>query len=172
MQLGSPFGRPDLRKVWVPLDPLLLSCALPTTVLPVTPLGPLCFKSRVGRWGGGLHTRTGPGCTPLPPCGGDPNCITTPCTALPAPLNFASGKLCQFLKSSDLFGKAPQRETRDDTGALEGRTHMWWQFWGFGGAHTAGYMGLATTWVPMGAEVPALLPNDHPNPSQGRQKGF
>ena len=34
-------------------------------------------------------------------------------------------------------------------------------------------MGLAaTTWVPMGAQVLVLTPNDHPNPSQGRQKGF
>ena len=30
----------------------------------------------------------------------------------------------------------------------------------------------ATTWVPMGAQVPLLSPNDHPNPSQGRQKDF
>ena len=34
-------------------------------------------------------------------------------------------------------------------------------------------MGLvATTWVPMGAQVPVLSPNDHPNPSEGQQKGF
>ena len=113
----------------------------------------------------------GPGC---PPCGGgDPSCITTPCTTLPAPLNFAGEKLCQFLKNSILFGKAPQRKMRDDRGALEGWTHMWWQFWGFWGAHTAGYMGLVTTmWVPIGAEVPVLLPKDHPNTSQGRQKDF
>ena len=26
--------------------------------------------------------------------------------------------------------------------------------------------------VPIGAQVPVLSPNDHPNPSQGRQKGF
>ena len=25
-------------------------------------------------------------------------------------------------------------------------------------------------WVPMGAQVPVLSPNDHPNPSQGQQK--
>ena len=43
---------------------------------------------------------------------------------------------------------------------------------GFQGAHGPGYRGLvATTWVPMGAQVPVLLPSDHPNPSQGRQKG-
>ena len=36
-----------------------------------------------------------------------------------------------------------------------------------------GYMGLATTtWVPMGAQVPVLSLNYHPNPSQGQQKGF
>ena len=35
-------------------------------------------------------------------------------------------------------------------------------------AHGTGYIGLAaTTWVPMGAQVPTLSPNDHPNPSQG-----
>ena len=35
----------------------------------------------------------------------------------------------------------------------------------------AGYMGpAATAWVPMGAQVPVLSPNDHP--SQGQQKGF
>ena len=34
-------------------------------------------------------------------------------------------------------------------------------------------MGLvATTWVPMGAQVPILSPTDQPNPPQGRQKGF
>ena len=34
-------------------------------------------------------------------------------------------------------------------------------------------MGLAaTTWVPMGARVPVLSPNDHPNPSDGQQKDF
>ena len=27
-------------------------------------------------------------------------------------------------------------------------------------------------WLPMGAEVHVLSPNDHPNPSRGRQKGF
>ena len=31
---------------------------------------------------------------------------------------------------------------------------------------------VATTWVPIGARVPVLFPNDHPNPSQRRQKGF
>ena len=47
------------------------------------------------------------------------------------------------------------------------------QFWGFWGAHGLGNMGLAaTTWVPMGAEVPLLSPNDHPNPSQGLHTGF
>ena len=36
-----------------------------------------------------------------------------------------------------------------------------------------GYTGLmATRWVPMGAGVPAMSPNDHPKPSQGRQNGF
>ena len=46
-------------------------------------------------------------------------------------------------------------------------------FGAFGGGHGSGYMGLAaTTWVPMGAQVPALSLNHHPNPSQGRQKGF
>ena len=40
------------------------------------------------------------------------------------------------------------------------------QFWGFRRAHGTGYIGLAaTTWVPMGAQVPVLSPNDHPNPS-------
>ena len=34
-------------------------------------------------------------------------------------------------------------------------------------------MGLAATmWVPVGAQVPVLSLNHHPNPSQGRQKGF
>ena len=28
------------------------------------------------------------------------------------------------------------------------------------------------TWIPMIARVPVLSPNDHPNPSQGRQKDF
>ena len=47
------------------------------------------------------------------------------------------------------------------------------QFWGFWGAHGSGYMGpVATTWVPMGAQLPVLSPNDHPNPSYGQQKGF
>ena len=31
---------------------------------------------------------------------------------------------------------------------------------------------VATTWVPMGAQVPVLSLNHHPNPSQGRHKGF
>ena len=30
----------------------------------------------------------------------------------------------------------------------------------------------ATTGTPMGAEIPVLSPNDHPNSSQGCQKGF
>ena len=47
------------------------------------------------------------------------------------------------------------------------------QFRGFQGTHGPGYMGLAaTTWVPMGAHARVLPPNDHPNPSQGRQKGL
>ena len=47
------------------------------------------------------------------------------------------------------------------------------QFRGFWGAHGSGYMGLAaTTWVPMGAQVPVLSLNHHPNPYRGRQKGF
>ena len=46
------------------------------------------------------------------------------------------------------------------------------QFWGFGEPMTP-CMGLAATiWVPVGAQVPVLPPNDHPNPSQGQQKGF
>ena len=47
------------------------------------------------------------------------------------------------------------------------------QFQGFWGGHGSDYMGLAATmWVPMGAQVPVLSLNHHPNPSQGRQKGF
>ena len=39
--------------------------------------------------------------------------------------------------------------------------------------HGKGYMGLpATIWVPMGAQVAVLSPNDHPSPSQRRQKDF
>ena len=39
--------------------------------------------------------------------------------------------------------------------------------------HGPGYMGLtATMWVPTGAGVPILSPNDHPNRSQRRQKDF
>ena len=42
---------------------------------------------------------------------------------------------------------------------------------GGGGGNGSAYMGpTATTWVPMGAQIP--IPNDHPNPSQGQQKGF
>ena len=37
--------------------------------------------------------------------------------------------------------------------------------------HGRGYAGLVVTvWVPMGAQVPVLSPNDHP--PQGRQEGF
>ena len=47
------------------------------------------------------------------------------------------------------------------------------QFRGFWGGHGLGYMGLAaTTLVVMGAQVPILSLNPHPNPAQGRQKGF
>ena len=43
----------------------------------------------------------------------------------------------------------------------------------FRGGHGLGYMGLATTgWVPVAARVPVLSVNNHPNPSQVRQKGF
>ena len=43
------------------------------------------------------------------------------------------------------------------------------QFLGLLGAHGPGYMGpAATMWVPMGAQVPVLSPNNHLNPSQGR----
>ena len=46
-------------------------------------------------------------------------------------------------------------------------------FAGFRGGHGTGYMGLSDiTWVPIRAQVTVLSPNDHPNPSQGRQKGF
>ena len=46
-------------------------------------------------------------------------------------------------------------------------------FGAFRGGHDAGYMGLApSTWVPMGAQVPVLSPNDHPNPSHGHQRDF
>ena len=46
------------------------------------------------------------------------------------------------------------------------------ELWGFG-AQYLGYMGiLATMWVPMGAQTPVLSLNNHPNQSQGRQKGF
>ena len=31
---------------------------------------------------------------------------------------------------------------------------------------------VATMWVPMGAQVPVLSPNDHPNLSYGQRKGF
>ena len=47
------------------------------------------------------------------------------------------------------------------------------QFQGFRMEHGLGYMSLAaTTWVPIGAGVPILSPNDHPNPSHARQKVF
>ena len=40
------------------------------------------------------------------------------------------------------------------------------QFWGFRRANGTGYIGLAATmWVPMGAQIPLLSPNYHPNPS-------
>ena len=40
----------------------------------------------------------------------------------------------------------------------------------WGGGHGVGYMGLpATTWVPMGGQVPVLSPNHHPNSSQGQK---
>ena len=56
-------------------------------------------------------------------------------------------------------------------GAMKQPTQQ--QFWGFWRAHGSGYMGLvATTWVPMGAQVPVLSPNDQPNASQGRKKGY
>ena len=43
------------------------------------------------------------------------------------------------------------------------------RFWG---AHGSGYMALAATaWVPMGAQLPVVSPNDHPNPSQWRPEG-
>ena len=39
--------------------------------------------------------------------------------------------------------------------------------------HVRGPIGLAATmWVPIGAQVPFLSPNDPPNPSQRRQEGF
>ena len=39
--------------------------------------------------------------------------------------------------------------------------------------HRMGYIGLAATgWVPMGAEIAKLSPNDQTNPSYGQHKGF
>ena len=36
-----------------------------------------------------------------------------------------------------------------------------------------GHIGLAaTTWVPMGAQVPVSSPTDHPNPFKGQRKGL
>ena len=56
---------------------------------------------------------------------------------------------------------------------ISGATKQPTQFWGFWGALRPFYMGpVATTWVPLGAQVNVLSPNDYPNPSQARQKGF
>ena len=42
---------------------------------------------------------------------------------------------------------------------------------GVWGSHGPRYKGsAAATWAPMGARVPVLAPNDHPNPSSNRQK--
>ena len=47
------------------------------------------------------------------------------------------------------------------------------QLLSFWGGHGSGDMSrAATTWAPMGTQVPVLSPNDHPNPCQGRQKGL
>ena len=47
------------------------------------------------------------------------------------------------------------------------------QFQGFQGGTGLGHMGIApTTWGPMDARVPTLLPNGDPNPSQSPQKRF
>ena len=44
---------------------------------------------------------------------------------------------------------------------------------GFRGGHGPSYMGVAAImWVPMGAQAPALSPNDLPNQFQRQQKGF
>ena len=44
---------------------------------------------------------------------------------------------------------------------------------GTGGVFTVfgGPMAWAT-WVPMGAQIPTLTPNDHPNPSERQQRGL
>ena len=50
---------------------------------------------------------------------------------------------------------------------------VFFRVFGFRRAHAPGHMGPeATTWVPMGARVPILAPNDNPNPSQWRKRGL
>ena len=39
-------------------------------------------------------------------------------------------------------------------------------------SHAHDMSGTTHTWVPMGARVPVLSPNDHPNPSPGATQGF
>ena len=82
-------------------------------------------------------------------------------------------------KNSIAFGKASRRETTDcwleaSLGAEGSGWHRGFQgAKAPGGGGGAGGHGLAaTTWVPMGAQVPTLSPNDQPNPSQGQTEGF
>ena len=68
-----------------------------------------------------------------------------------------------------------KREERREGGTGGKDTDPWNQhrFRSFQGVYDLRYMGLAATmWVPNGAQVPVLSPNDHPNPSQGQQEGF
>ena len=77
----------------------------------------------------------------------------------PKPIPRATEGFPKKSNFGNLAGVTKQRTQRQFRGFLEG--------------HGSGYMGLAaTTWVPVGAQVPVLSLNHHPNPSQGRQKGF
>ena len=115
-------------------------------------------------------------CVVFPICVGLPGldlttsarCSNTPISCI-APLHTSAPKpppshtTCVVVQKQwnlEIFSGATGQPTNNNRGSFQG-------------PNGSGYMGLAATmWAPMGAQVPVLSPNDHPNPSQGRQKGF
>ena len=80
-------------------------------------------------------------------------------------------RFAKFFYFSPLEGEKLLKQLVHTPNANEPPTNR--NFENFGGAHGSGQMGpMAATWVPVGAHVPVLSPNDHPNPSQEQQKGF
>ena len=70
-----------------------------------------------------------------------------------------NGQNINFFEKFPLLTCKGSKTAEADCAHTKYHTNFW-------GAHSSGWMGLvATTWVPIGAQVPILSPNNHPNRS-------